>query len=140
MRRYLLDSGIVGDFIARRHGVAERVRQARKQGHRIGTAIPVVAELYYGAEYSASRERNMRELNRSLAGIVVWPFDRIAAEEYGRLAAALRRTGRPMQVIDMMIAAIARTLGNCTVVTKDSDFVAVPGLSIEDWSVASPSS
>jgi len=26
------------------------------------------------------------------------------------------------------------TLGNCTVVTKDSDFRAVPGLTVEDWS------
>ena len=43
--------------------------------------------------------------------------------EYGRLYAALRRAGRPMQVVDMMIAAIARTLGNCTVVSADGDLV-----------------
>jgi len=33
----------------------------------------------------------------------------------------------------MQIAAIARTLGNCTVVTKDSDLEAVPGLVVENW-------
>jgi tRNA(fMet)-specific endonuclease VapC len=33
----------------------------------------------------------------------------------------------------MMIAAIARTVRNCTVVTMDSDLAAVPGLVIEDW-------
>jgi len=38
-----------------------------------------------------------------------------------------------MQVIDMMIAAIALSLGNCTVVTTDSDLSAVPGLSVENW-------
>jgi tRNA(fMet)-specific endonuclease VapC len=38
-----------------------------------------------------------------------------------------------MQVIDIMIASIALTLGNCVVVTKDSDFGAVPGLAIENW-------
>jgi tRNA(fMet)-specific endonuclease VapC len=32
-----------------------------------------------------------------------------------------------------MIAAIAFTLGNCTVVTKDSDFSAIPGLTVENW-------
>lgn len=33
----------------------------------------------------------------------------------------------------MMIAAIARSLGNCTVVTMDSDLARVPGLTLEDW-------
>jgi predicted nucleic acid-binding protein len=32
-----------------------------------------------------------------------------------------------------MIAAIAMTLGNCKVVSSDSDFLAVPGLKLEDW-------
>ena len=38
-----------------------------------------------------------------------------------------------MQTIDIMVAAIALTLGSCTVVTKDSDLSSVPGLSIEQW-------
>ncbi len=35
--------------------------------------------------------------------------------------------------IDIMIAAIARTLGDCTVVTTDSDLAAIPGLAVENW-------
>jgi len=31
------------------------------------------------------------------------------------------------------VAAIARCLGNCTVVSKDGDFSAVPGLNVENW-------
>jgi tRNA(fMet)-specific endonuclease VapC len=40
-----------------------------------------------------------------------------------------------MQQIDIQIAAIALSLGNCTVVSKDSDLAAVPGLEVENWSV-----
>ena len=29
--------------------------------------------------------------------------------------------------------AIAKTLGNCTVVSADSDLTAVPGLTVENW-------
>jgi hypothetical protein len=36
----------------------------------------------------------------------------------------------------MMIAAIAFAPGNCTVVTGDSDLVAVHGLTVEDWARA----
>lgn len=40
-----------------------------------------------------------------------------------------------MQVIDVMLAAIAFSLGNCTVVTTDSDLTAVPGLAVESWEI-----
>lgn len=56
-----------------------------------------------------------------------------AAFEYGRIAAELRRIGRPIGQNDIMIAAIALTLGNCTVATMDSDMSAVMGLSVENW-------
>jgi hypothetical protein len=32
-----------------------------------------------------------------------------------------------------MIAAIARSLGNCTVFSDDSDLAAVPGLAVQNW-------
>ncbi|MCY2969024.1 MAG: hypothetical protein NT069_36265 [Planctomycetota bacterium] len=38
-----------------------------------------------------------------------------------------------MQQIDIQIAAIAMTLGKCTVVSSDSDLAAVPGLKVENW-------
>jgi tRNA(fMet)-specific endonuclease VapC len=41
-----------------------------------------------------------------------------------------------MQQSDIQIAAIALTLDNCTVVTKDSDLAAVPGIDVVDWSVS----
>ncbi len=33
----------------------------------------------------------------------------------------------------MMIAAIALSLGDCTVVSADSDLLVVPGLPVENW-------
>ncbi len=136
MSRFSLDTGIAGDYIFRRHGVFERARREASRGNKIGITIPVLAELHYGIEFSSSRERNLRKLRAAMGALVLWPFTEDAAEEYGRLAAELRRIGRPMQQIDIMIAAIARTLGDCVVVSKDSDLVAVPGLKVEDWSIA----
>ncbi|HJT79493.1 MAG TPA: type II toxin-antitoxin system VapC family toxin [Gemmataceae bacterium] len=133
MRRFLLDSNVMGDFIDRRRGVPEKVRQTRQGGGRIGTCMPVVAELFYGVEFSATRDDNIRRLRRALSDIICWPLDRPAAEEYGRIAAELRRRGRPMQVVDVMIAAIALSLGDCTVVTCDNDLLSVPGLAVENW-------
>lgn len=134
MRRYLLDTGIASDYINRRAGVYERAREAVARGDRIGIGTPVLGELWAGVHYSATRARNEKRLKRQLADLTIWPFDNVAAEEYGRLYAELRSTGRPMQQVDIQVAAIALSLGRCTVVTKDSDFAAIAGLDLEDWS------
>lgn len=133
MRRYLLDTGIVGDFLDDRHGIPAKVKSAIIAGNSVGIGTPVLAEIVYGFENSSTRDRNMRRLVAGLRLLRVWPFEQPMAYEYGRLAAELRRRGRPMQQIDMMIAAIAFTLGNCTVVSKDSDLLAVPNLAVENW-------
>ncbi len=56
MNRYLLDTGIMGDFINHRRGVDAEVREARRRGARIGTCMPVVGELFFGVEASGCRK------------------------------------------------------------------------------------
>jgi len=133
MTRFLQDSGIASDYINRRHGIYERARAEVANGNPVGIGGPVLAELVFGIERSATRERNLQRLHVALPSLKLWPFDRPAAFEYGRVHAELVRIGRTMQVVDMMVAAIAFVLGHCTVVTKDSDLKAVPGLAVENW-------
>jgi tRNA(fMet)-specific endonuclease VapC len=133
VKRFLLDTGIAGDYINRRHGVFDRARQEVARGNRIGIGIPVLAELLFGIELSASRDLNLQRLRVALPTLTRWPFTEEAAAEYGRIAADLRGRGRTIQVVDMMVAAIARTLGDCTVVSRDRDLAEVPGLSLENW-------
>ena len=132
MKRYLLDTNAAGDYINRRNQVRERATTEMARGNRIGITFPVLAELWFGVENSASRDRNSTSGHGQLGmdDMAVWHRGR---EVYGRLATALRRAGRPMQQIDLMIASVALSLGNCTVVTQDSDLTSVPGLSVENW-------
>jgi tRNA(fMet)-specific endonuclease VapC len=137
MTRYQLDTNAVSDCVFRRRSVHERVRAARIDGHVIGLGIPVLAELLAGIEFSATRDVNLEIVNRNVALFRLWPFTFEAARAYGRLYAMLRRNGRTIQTVDLMVAAIALTLGNCTVVTSDSDLLAVPGLVVENWASTS---
>jgi tRNA(fMet)-specific endonuclease VapC len=91
--------------------------------------------LWSGVECSQSRELNLRRLQHGLSRLINWPYDENAAVEFGRIFAKLKQAGRPMQQIDIQIAAIAISLGNCVVITTDSDLLAVPGLKTDDWSV-----
>ena len=81
----------------------------------------------------ATQERNLPRLIRTLNELTKWPFEDDAAQRFGRIRYELRCVGRVMSVVDMLLAAIAFALGNCTVVTKDSDLSAVPGLQVENW-------
>jgi tRNA(fMet)-specific endonuclease VapC len=128
-----LDTGSAGDYIARRFGMAQRVADRQRRGDRIGICPPVLGELRAGVELSQTRDRNLARLKSALGNLVLWPFDKAAAIEFGRIFARLRRIGRPMQQIDIQVAAVAFSLGNCTVVSKDSDLRAIDGLDVEDW-------
>lgn len=133
MSRFLLDTGPAQKFVTKDPLVTRVAKERRQQGHMIGICIPVLGELWSGVEGSDSRDVNAQRLLNQLSRLVLWPYDKPAAAEFGRVFALLRKIGRPMQQIDIQIAAIAMTLGNCTVVTTDSDLSAVPGLSVENW-------
>ncbi len=133
MTRFLLDTGAAGDFINRRRDVYAQARSAVAQGHRVGIGLPVLAELWYGVENSSRRDRNAERPRRVLPDLIVWPLTEQAAEVYGRIAAELRRAGRPIGKMDMLIAAIALSLGVTTVVSADRDLTAVPGPKVENW-------
>jgi tRNA(fMet)-specific endonuclease VapC len=132
-RRYLLDTGSAQDYQAGRRACRERAIELRKDGHHIGICVPVLGELWSGIECSSSRARNLNSLRQALATLRIWPYTPEAAEEYGRIFAELRRAGKMIQQVDMQIGAIARTLPNCVIVSKDGDFQAIPGATVENW-------
>jgi len=75
----------------------------------------------------------MRALTAAMKAITIWPFDEIAAFKYGKLFSQLRKAGRPMQTIDIMVASIAFCLGDCYVITTDSDLLEIENLNVQIW-------
>ena len=136
MIRFILDTGPAQQFLNNRNGGRDRAELERRRGNRVGICMPVLGELWSGVECSQSREVNLKKLQHGVSKLVNWPFDEAAAVEFGRIFARLKQMGRPMQQIDIQIGAIAISLGNCIVITTDSDLLAVPGLKTDDWSVS----
>lgn len=66
-----------------------------------------------------------------LQAVPVVPFDRAAAETYGRIVAQIGWS-RSRQM-DRLIAAHALATGSVLVAANVVDFAAVPGLKIENW-------
>ena len=94
---------------------------------------PVLAELYYGIArlIQSARKRGLLSSYRQVVGEVfvghILTFDASAAEDYGELMAKLAAEGRPMSLVDAMIAAIARTNG-AALATRNTDHFARAGV------------
>jgi len=132
--RYVLDSGIAADFIARRGLVPGRVRAARERGDRVGLCTPILAELGGGVLHSSNPEQNLAILRQRIAPLILW---RSTKPPRTNTVGSTRRcvpTVGSCRCQTFRIAAIALTLGDCIVVSKDSDLREVPGLTVEDWS------
>ena len=102
-----------------------------------GLAISAITEveLWYGIENSVAPERNSIVLHSFLLTVYTLPFDTLAAAEYGRVRAALKKAGTPIGGRDTLIAAHAKSLGMTLVTNNTKEFGRVNGLAIEDWTI-----
>src|SRR5439155_14788400 len=73
LKRYLLDTGIAGDYLNRRGSAYARARHAVAEGSRVGLCAPVLGELWDGVFYSTTRGLNEALLKRHLGHFALWP-------------------------------------------------------------------
>ena len=132
MARYLLDTNHLGAALDDEAGVRERMLQLRQGGHRLGTCVPVLCELETGLQRTRRREQNRRILIMLLRQIRIWPLEPPMALIYAEIYHDLRARGRVLSQVDMMLAALSRSL-DATLLTDDRDFEALPDLRIENW-------
>jgi tRNA(fMet)-specific endonuclease VapC len=132
MAGFLLDTNHLGEAIRPVSRVRERIEQARRAGDRVGTCVPVLCELEVAIQSSAHRDRYEQVLDRLLRRIRLWPIERAVARAYGELYQNLRARGRVLSQVDIMLAALARSM-DLVLVTSDRDFEALPHIHRENW-------
>ena len=66
MKRYLLDSNALNQFVFRRLGVYDRAIAARRAGAILGTGTPVAAEILGGTLHSETWETNLPRVEQAL--------------------------------------------------------------------------
>ncbi|MBB3102321.1 type II toxin-antitoxin system tRNA(fMet)-specific endonuclease VapC [Azomonas macrocytogenes] len=131
MLKYLLDTNICIFTLKNR---PQQVREAFKRHHgQMCISTVTLMELIYGAEKSASPERNLADIEGFAARLEVLTYDQAAAAHTGQLRAELARAGTPIGPYDQMIAGHARSLGLILITHNTREFERVPGLRIENW-------
>lgn len=103
---------------------------------RLHASVTVEGEIRFGiARLSPGKKRRL--LTGALAQVLeslhdVLPISRPVALEYSMMKADLWSRGKPIEENDLWIASTA-LLHNLTLVTHDTHFMDVRGLSVEDW-------
>lgn len=126
----VLDTDVCVEILRGNEGVIERRR--RTPGPIVTTWI-TAAELYYGAARSDSPEENKHLVWQFLATLKILELELYAAQQFGRLKAALETEGRRLADFDLLIAAVALSRRAVLVTGNRRHYERVPGLELEDW-------
>jgi tRNA(fMet)-specific endonuclease VapC len=126
---YLLDTDVCIDFaLARSDILRDRIRVAFAQGLSISSVT--LAELRVGPRHKGADAADEKRLDTLVQVLNLRDFDAAAAEAYGRIA---RQIGVKRRSFDRLIAAHAVSLGLTLITRNEANFLAVPGLKVENW-------
>jgi predicted nucleic acid-binding protein len=136
MPGYLLDTNHLSAAIGPDVALRDRIDNCHRVGERFGTCVPVLCELEAGVCGLFRPDIPRRQLERLLKYVRIWPLERGLPSYYGALHLELKKKGRALSYVDILIAAMAR-MRNCTILTADKDFSAVPDVRTENWIASS---
>jgi tRNA(fMet)-specific endonuclease VapC len=131
----MLDTNICIAIIKRQPDRAIRKLRGKSIG-QVGVSTITLSELTFGAEASAHPDQNLSALHEFLLPLEIAPYDEACAFPYGQLRAQLKRIGRPLGALDILIAAHALALDVVLVTHNTGEFCHASGLRLEDWLVA----
>lgn len=132
MTRYLLDTNHLSPLVTAGHPIRQMVLERMAAGDDFAIATPVLSEFLFGIGL-LPRGRENQAVWMELAGAFgYYAIDRQDAEVAAELRLRLRRSGRPLALVDALVAALALR-HNLTLLTTDGDFDAVPTLHRQNW-------
>ncbi len=116
------------------HHPPEVLARFRKMGiGEVAVSSITVSELYYGAQKSSNKRRNIQRVEDFLYPFDVLAYDDAASREYARIRATLEIMGQVIGPLDMLIAAHALSRKLILVTNNINEFSRIKSLQIENW-------
>ncbi len=131
MLKYLLDTNIVIYVLKRRPKEVLAIFNANAS--RMAISSITLSELFYGAEKSLNRDKNLEAVEEFVSHLDVLPYDAKASQHYGQIKATLEKKGQIIGENDIHIAAHATSHGLILVSNNVREFKRVPNLVLENW-------
>lgn len=128
---FLLDTDTCVYWL-RGHPAMQR-RLATIAPDELAISIISLAELSYGAYWSAQAAANMRAIDAFAGAISVLNLDAAIVQSFGEVKALLRRQGQLLEDFDLLIAMTARVHGLSLVTNNEQHFQRIPGMQLVNW-------
>lgn len=129
-QKYLLDSNICIHLLRKRAEVIDGIKRVGWSNCYISEMT--VVELFYGAECSQQRDRNMAEVESFVNAMNVLPLSS-CIKEFCHQKAKLRTEGKLIEDYDLFIGCTAVS-NSCVMVTENSKHMSrIEGITIENW-------
>jgi predicted nucleic acid-binding protein len=122
-----VDTTFCVDFLRGLPAAVDLVRKLEESGEHLVVPGPVVVEFMAGPF-----SRGGRALTKSLEFLARLEVKEASVEiaiDAARLGGDCLRAGHPQGAIDLLVASTAKSLG-CSVITRDTDFNDMPGVTI----------
>lgn len=128
----VLDTSFIIDLIRHKPEALRVLETIEKEGLTPATTSITILELYRGAYFSSSPEKNLEEVEAITQHLITENINDETYRIFGALSARLRKEGKPVGDFDELIAAIA--LGyDSEIVTRDHHFEGIPALKLRRY-------
>ena len=131
---YLLDTNILSELLKRTPAEVLVDRLRRHPSGTLFTSIICVMELRYGALLRADHESFWQRVQSEvLSRVQLLECGEREALVAAEMLTALKRTGRPIGIEDVLIGATAHVHGHIVVTHNIKHFQLLPHVKVEDW-------
>ena len=129
-----LDTAFLADLF-RKNPAAEKKLQELVEAHKeISITVMTIAELYYGAYKSNRANEEIEKVEQIKLKFSILEMDENGAQKFGELLNKLEKSGKKIADRDILIAAIALSKGENTIITRNQkDFARIPELTVATY-------
>lgn len=126
-----------GNYLMREHPQLDARLATIASTDRVMICSIVRGEIRYGIERLPQGKRRQELETKATKLFAVLPCEPVpekAGDHYAAIKLARQQKGLTLDENDLWIAATARSLG-AVLITRDSDFQQIDGLTVNDWTV-----
>lgn len=110
-----------------------KLEELEASGAQLYLPAPSRFELLAGAGLYIDQNGERRRVARVVEKFPTYPLDAASSDRAGNVLALLRREGRPIGIVDALIAGIALERGEAVLTRNLRHFGRVPGLRVETY-------
>ncbi len=129
--KYVLDTDILIYFLKGKESVVTKITEIPVED--LSTTIVNHTELLFGALNSTHKKENLIKVTGLLGKLEILPFCEKSSYRFAEKKAELKKSGRMLADLDLMIASICLQTNALLVTNNTRHFDRIAGLTVENW-------